>query len=273
MGLDSFKTNNEEDASSNTGGSVPSYSKEQLIKILKDANKELDKLTLRNINKAEKYPSVSPFKTEFGSWNNAMKEAGLTPEQRSTSSKYRENVAEYQHSIIEGCILGDGSVTRNGPSSFIQVSNSKRTFLTHILNNLPDDIIGDNPISSKKSDDDETRVLKTLSKDWINNYRDRWYNKGQKKVPDKFTLDKINLLYWYLGDGHLRSDDTPSLSASWTSEYQIEKLKDDIEDIVGQATLYDKSTHYEIRVNAKHRQQFFNTIGPCPTKEYQYKWI
>ncbi|MBN2423007.1 hypothetical protein JXB41_07310 [Candidatus Woesearchaeota archaeon] len=54
------------------------YTKEQLIHFLKKLSKELKKTpTADDINKKKKYPCSSTYVNRFGSWNNALKQAGL----------------------------------------------------------------------------------------------------------------------------------------------------------------------------------------------------
>jgi site-specific recombinase XerD len=56
------------------------YTKEELLQILKDYKEKTGKVPAYNtFEEDESLPSTTPYKLHFGSWNNALIEAGITP--------------------------------------------------------------------------------------------------------------------------------------------------------------------------------------------------
>ena len=65
---------------------------EKLIKILKEIYIKEGKIpTKRYINSREDLPSEMSFRTAFGSWGKALKEAGIEPQKSYPSKKCIEN--------------------------------------------------------------------------------------------------------------------------------------------------------------------------------------
>lgn len=64
------------------------YTREQLLFFLKEHYSRNKKSpTVKNINKNKRYPSATTYESRFGSWNNALKAAGLKVNSRSFDKK------------------------------------------------------------------------------------------------------------------------------------------------------------------------------------------
>lgn len=114
------------------------YSKEQLLNILKDLNiKYNDIPTKRMLDANKNLPSDMAYRKAFGSWGNALREAGFEPKKPYPSKKCQENKVTAHKGKI-GCNNKGGRRINTG--GYIEVwnpthlnSNGKGYVLEHRL--------------------------------------------------------------------------------------------------------------------------------------------
>jgi len=191
----------------------------------------------------------------------------------NTTKKLDEEVIlnQFQIDIIEGDLLGDGSVVPNGNKSRYQAANKKKNYLEFIKNNLDQRLFTDN--CWQNADGDKTVRLNTRATRQLQNIREKWYS-DEKSLPDSFKINSTNMLLWYLGDGSLRNDNTPRLRICWTDEDSIKRAVQQLTEIIGDhISIHDNNNGcYRLLFKRECRDKFFRFIGSCPVDCYEYKW-
>lgn len=182
------------------------------------------------------------------------------------------SLTRHQMDVLEGDLMGDGSVVKNGNKSRYQGSNNKREYLEFVKTQLPDKMFTD----SCWQKDRDTHHLNSRAIDAVDKIRDKWYPDGEKSLPDGFSLTSTHLLHWYIGDGDLKQpESSPRIRARWLSEENAYKLKDQMEYMFGNGnvTIYISGKDKRFHFNHEGRDRFFRFVGSCPVDDYKYKWI
>lgn len=259
MGLEDFN-------STNRGGTEKSWNvkliEANLIKLYENEGNVNEKM----INDSDILPSGNTVRSYFGSLNNAYDNAGI-PRNENITIK----LSDTQTSVIEGELLGDGSISKEYNSTF-KVTDKHYKYCNWIREIFPDTMFTENSIHEKEEQSDNTYTVQSRYLVNLNSYRNSWYKEGNKCLPDSFKLDSIKLLHWYLGDGYLNGG-SPCLSGTWLSVDSAKRLKESIESKAKvQCTLSAHSERRVIRVKLKDKANFFSYIGRCPIQCYKYKW-
>lgn len=104
--------------------------------------------------------------------------------------------------------------------------------------------------------------------------RNKWYPKGKKIVPRDLKLTPLTCQQWYLGDGSL-SDPKYGKSSIvlHTTGFPVSDVRWLVDQLInlGFKATRQPSTN-AIHISTKSTQNFLNYIGPCPAKDYNYKW-
>lgn len=105
MGLDSFKTDNKSKGKN-------SYSKEQLLKLLKDKADDLGRSPRYDeMNADQSYPSGETYRRRFGSFNKALAAAGLNVKYRGSVLDINSD-SDYHVGYVIGASLADASLSQ-----------------------------------------------------------------------------------------------------------------------------------------------------------------
>lgn len=208
-------------------------------------------------------------------------------------SKNRMLINNKLHQVIEGTIFSDASLRKtkiNPDFHFIQTERSKE-YVEYVANEFSIEL------EVRKRIDKPTRFVKiprtsyyfrTFATKDLLSYHDRWYPDGRTKIiPDDFEITPISLLHAYLGDGYLRKhtskkQKTHTYSAFCTDSFTLEDIERNfmkpLEEKHGIYTWVD--WHYgkerekrpRVAIRTKSMADFFNFLGPCPVKCFEYKW-
>lgn len=160
-----------------------------------------------------------------------------------------EDLNQNTLSIIEGGLLGDGCVTKDG--MYRQEAKDKKylEWLAELSNEegIKCRIIPTRSKSSYSKSKKPFYLLYTHFCPAFLEFRRRWYaedtnGKGIKRIPDNINLTSTTLLHWYLGDGNLKHDKRPAKRGGRPSvrlctndffrediELLLEKLKKDLD--------------------------------------------
>ena len=117
-------------------------------------------------------------------------------------------------SIITGCLLSDMSIEKTSSVSarLCQANKYKEflTFLSFILNmdNIPEGDISSYITSKKSIIKSRPQYFKYRSKslNGLLSLHEKWYPNGKKIIPVDIKINPITMLFMYLGDGSLISN-------------------------------------------------------------------
>jgi hypothetical protein len=182
------------------------------------------------------------------------------------------DLSKYHTEIIEGCLLGDGTVSspNSGNPHFI-MANKEVELLEHMMDVLPDGMFSNRSIQDRYI---RSRRFKNLCE-----FRDQWYDDGHKVLPSDFSITDTKLMYWYLGDGGLERD-APVIRCNW-AEGHVDKLKDEMSKLISENGIINSNTDVRVYrgnsgirlyVPKNLRSAFFKTIGPSPVDCYRRRW-
>jgi LAGLIDADG DNA endonuclease family len=183
--------------------------------------------------------------------------------------------------IFDAHMIGDGSLlyrhkTDKNPS--FTVTNKHSNYLKWISNFL--DVLSDRPVWNRSYYDLRTNktyichhIVALQCEEFLNEYK-RWYsNNGQKDIPLDINVSKEFLLHWYLDDGSLGSSGGVYFAVDSYSKERIINLQSKLEILTGfKIGIHRNGKGFRLYLSKKYSQAFFEFIGPCPVKEYEYKW-
>lgn len=119
-------------------------------------------------------------------------------------------LTEKQMSIFDGLMISDAYLEKRSKNARFGLTTSQVEFaevVRGIFSNFP----WSNPsITTKDRYDKRTNksnsstVLRSKTDEFLTEQFGRWYPNGKKIVPSDVSVDKDMLLWWYIGDGHLR---------------------------------------------------------------------
>ena len=117
----------------------------------------------------------------------------------------------HQHEVIDGLLLGDGSITANDPNraSILRLTTIASEFRDHIITVLDPLTFG--PIHTTAAGDGiiEGRIIHAKERyrirsrsDWaLTSFSKRWMPNGLKSIPKDLNITPIIMRYWFYGDG------------------------------------------------------------------------
>ena len=199
----------------------------------------------------------------------------------ATSLAERNSLALTDEAIefLEGCLLGDGSISMNKSiSALYQHCDKHLSFLIWLRKKLA--LFG-----IKTTKRINTRSLEYKGKSYLAyrltslSYpelvilRKRWYPKGKKVIPRDLLLTPVRLLMWYLGDGSYRERRTRGREVRLCSTSFSMEEKSLCALQLSRLGILTTTGPHGLRVRNSCIDNFFDFIGPCPVPEiYGYKW-
>jgi len=132
--------------------------------------------------------------------------------------------------IINGCLLGDGSIFQDRGKYFrFKLTAKDKRLVKWVGNKLKD--LGNVYFTKDKRND--TYIL-YFSHSSLKKLRKRWYTKlngkTQKIVPKDLDITPTTLLFWYLGDGSLIRHRNPN-RVPWIVLATNNFLREDVETL------------------------------------------
>lgn len=190
--------------------------------------------------------------------------------------------------VIEGLLLSDGTITSYPPTSKFQIGSTNKEFLEWLsgvfglfsgdvcLSETSDQIAhrnretGFSPDADSKEYSDYYR-LRTMADNRLNGIRDRWYVKGEKKIPNDFQLTSRSAKMWYIGDGHIRGTGKRRQNRVAISNRSFDV--DRCISILREQGFYPTSSgsNDHLLLSVSDTQKFFDYIG-SPVPGFEYKW-
>lgn len=181
-------------------------------------------------------------------------------------------------SVIEGCLLGDGHLElgkRCTNSNLSYRSSSKKhvefvhkQFINYCSNNYK---------TIKRTENYDKRTNKTYVSYYFRTKKDkifteqykRFYIGNIKVVPIDLILNKINLLFWYIGDGSIQ--DYIKIHTDSFSETEVDFLCEKL-SMFGAKKMKKQKFSYMVYIPRFFVKSFLNYIGDCPIEDYNHRW-
>ena len=185
-------------------------------------------------------------------------------------------LSQRQYEIINGALLGDGSVIKpkNGLNTYFSYASKSEEHVRAVCTELEDYVSPGfyykyEEIYDKRTNKSYSRYsFRTQTNPTFTEIYNTWYKDNIKIVPKNLVLTPLTCLIWYLGDGTLAKHPTKTkdhillCTDSFTKE-DIEKyLLPQLSNF--SATLVEHG-YNQYRIHIPH-------IGPCPVKDYEHKW-
>lgn len=214
---------------------------------------------------------------------NRLKEYNIpSRKQGSWQEKSPIILNSFQKEVIQGALLGDGSLTSGRKnSSFVYISKVKEhvQFVCHSLEDyaIPSCFYSESDVYDYRTNKKYHKTtFKTQANITFTQLRDKWYKNNIKHIPNDLKLTSTNCLIWYLGDGSLTKYSTKSSQRIYFATNSF--MEEEIQDI-----LIPQLKDFEPTIQLNNRQpvlfiprrkilDFLNFIGPCPVEAYRHKW-
>ncbi len=181
-----------------------------------------------------------------------------------------------QKQILDGLIISDAYITREG-MFYISQTSKNHEYVVYIANQLG---IEENRIKIRTRKPDkrtgkiyECSELRTLQHPIFLKLRERWYKNGRKVVPQNLIVSKEFLLHWFLGDGCCSINRNSAILVLCTdafTKHEVEYLKKLMKSIEINCTIQKNN---RLRIPKKDMIAFFDYMGDCPIKCFEYKWL
>ena len=224
--------------------------------------------------------SATPVRNRLKEYNISIKKLN------SWKTKSPIILTPYQEEVINGALLGDGSLSLNDGnknSTFIYTSKYK-DHVEFVCKSLEEYATEKGRYKETEVYDHRTNkeyhkvTFRTQANPTFSELRNKWYLNKIKHIPNDLKLTSTVCLIWYLGDGNLRKYDVNDSQRICFATNCF--LKEEINDI-----LLPQLKDFEAIVNESSQKQkpliiiprrkvpdFLEYIGPCPVNSYLYKW-
>ena len=190
-----------------------------------------------------------------------------------------------QQEIINGALLGDGSVIKpkSGLNAYFSYSSKSEEHVRVVCTELEDYVspgfyYKHEEVYDKRTNKSYSRYsFRTQTNPTFTEIYNTWYKDNIKIIPENLVLTPLTCLIWYLGDGTLAKNSTRThghillCTDSFTKEDMEKYLLPQLSNF--SATLVEHGYNtYRIHIPHIKVKDFLEYIGPCPVKDYEYKW-
>jgi len=213
---------------------------------------------------------------------------GIKIKSNSHSASKRNTELNYeQKKIIEGLLLGDGSIIRQkrDRTAKLSVKTIEKVFADHILKSFPLDIkiysyaASHRIIKGKECCCKENYKIESKVDNALNEFRNKWYRDGVKIIPLDLDISPTSVKYWFYGDGNssfIREKNGVALTF-YTNGFtfiECEFLQKQLREKIGINFHVNHDRGKPIlKVSTKKAvYDFFEYIGECNVSCYDYKW-
>lgn len=214
--------------------------------------------------------------------NNGWQSIGNISDNIITSFSCMSSV---QKEVFNGTMLGDGSISsshRSYVNSGLKFAHSMKQkdwalFKLSVFDNLSSDYYED------LGDQYESIFCRVKISEEFKDEKERWYPDGKKIVPPDLKLTPITIAVWYMDDGGLTTNKTPTARFA-TNCFDFESisiLRSKFSEIgiktylvkEGQKEFFKtgKPIQYRIVVSTESSDDFFNLISGYVVPSMQYK--
>ncbi len=184
-------------------------------------------------------------------------------------------LSEYLVELIEGELLGDGSLRRYRNGAQFVYTTKYYEFAEWLRGQLEAEGVECSGITKYRHPAGNTVFrFQTLTYQELGWLYDKWYGEdGRKRLPEDFRLTPVRLRQWFMGDGSNVTESSAKYIAcvsSFSAEDKV-RLKEELERLLGhEVRMHEGGKKFYIPAAAARRM--FGLIGPCPVACYEYKW-
>jgi len=185
-----------------------------------------------------------------------------------------------ENSIIDGCLLGDGSIVKSsGISARFKCGSKHRTFIERLKNRFLS--LEFSPINSRRNTkvgmgNSITHHLASKSYIDLMEVRNKWYGINGKQVPEDLEINSLCLYYWWIGDGNLtlnryKTSGSIIFCTDSFNKKSLDILCEKIKKFFSSIHIIGKQ-YKRLSIGMQDKDRFYNFIGECRDPEYIYKW-
>jgi len=169
-----------------------------------------------------------------------------------------------QFEQINGWMLSDGHIEKTKSSARFSIGLKYKEPLGQIQTSIP---LKYTPIW--KSPKTNCYHIKSHSYPFFLSMRQHWYDPNRNKiVPKDITITPTTLYFWFIGDG-CRVKSGIQMSTEGFQLQDIEILSNKLQHIGLENSILGNK---RIRIKSKSISLFYDYIGECKHKVYDYKW-
>ncbi|MHC4912453.1 MAG: hypothetical protein ACYTE5_05540 [Planctomycetota bacterium] len=170
--------------------------------------------------------------------------------------------------VINGCLLGDGTLTVSGKNFRIRIEHSlaQQEYVMWKYGRLKSlTITSPKVVSAHRS-----IRFGTVGHPYITQLRRQWYDRGRKKLPENFDLDEFMLSIWFMDDG-CRHRDTVDISVHNFDMKDISKLQVLLKQKGVGSTVNSDQKGYRLYILKDSYSVFKRLVKPYMIKCMAYK--
>lgn len=163
-----------------------------------------------------------------------------------------------------GWLLSDGTLVASDYSARFTIGLKHKSVLKAIKRSMPS--LQFTPIWTSG----KTKCSHMKSHSYVNlkEMHAKWYSNGLKCIPKDLFLSPETMYYWFIGDGS-RVPYGIQLSTESFSKNETKRLSNLLHELKINNTVLKSN---RIRIKSNSVESFYEYIGPCRHKIYQYKW-
>lgn len=211
---------------------------------------------------------------------NNVKLRGLSD---AVKSKRKTEISSEQKQIMEGLLLGDGSVLRRGRTSHFKLKSIQKEFVDYVKFLLPfqcNEYMAEACVRNIMGQDcncSEAYTIESLVDVSLDEYRDCWYPNGEKIVPEDLVLSPLLCKYWFYSDGYSsyvnKNCVVVGLCTNCFTKKECSSLQKKLCKIGLDFNIAKKVNGYILQARKKDSVNgFFKYIGNSELECFRYKW-
>lgn len=195
---------------------------------------------------------------------------------------YPKELSDHQQDIINGTLLGDGTVHKQGRYKFCQCDDHKgyvdyfcevmKPFTREVKDRLDEKPNNKNgkvlDLSCWDGEYLKAWYVETITSPIFKELRKKWYPDGEKIVPRDLVLNARTIAYWFMDDGvNNQKKRTASFCTQGFTTDDIDFLINQLEKLNVKSTRQRSDTKFIIAVSCKDYFNFIEMIEPYVTIE------
>lgn len=184
------------------------------------------------------------------------------------------SLTQFQKSLIEGTILGDGYIrTIEGRAdAFLEVNHSihQKEYVDWKYQVL-EPIVKSAPKTRRGNGDRIAYRFFTQQLPYLSLMQDRFYYRKKKIIPSNLDLTPMKLAVWYMDDGSKCRSSDVYLNTQQFDYSDQKKLITKLSELGLEARLNKDKQYYRIRFLKSSVPKLFRTIQPHMTESMSYK--
>lgn len=203
------------------------------------------------------------------------------------TSKRNTDLSDHHKQIIEGLLLGDGSVIRQkrDRTAKLSVRTTEKLFADHIVLSFPlsINVYSYQPkttiIRGKECRCKENYKVESKVDNSLNEFREKWYLDGVKVIPSDLELTPVSIRYWFYGDGtsSFMNSHKSVVLVFYTNSFLYSECEFLQKQLLEKTGVYfninsDRGKPILKVSSRKAAFDFFQYIGECDVDCYKYKW-